>query len=242
MLPTILILLFQVSAPCRVEWQSLHPGLDYRAITCLGDRDDIDVHVVRVDLERWNIGARLERDGSSASRVGDALDADLVVNANFFDSAFRPIGIVMNDGEELHPMKRVSWQSVFLITKSGKPKIVTTADFSPRDAEVAVQAGPRLVVAGHTNRVHQSYAAARAGVCIQKSGDLLFFATPPDRKFDMYETARLARRAESEGGLECRNAMLFDGGHSAQIFAEGRDKRVNTKADRVPVFIYAKKK
>ena len=62
------------------------------------------------------------------------------------------------------------------------------------------------------------------------------------RKFDMYEIGRVARRGEEDGGLACRDAMLFDGGHSTQIYIDGEDEHVEVHGDPVPVFIYATKR
>jgi uncharacterized protein YigE (DUF2233 family) len=105
---------------------------------------------------------------------------------------------------------------------------------------MAVQAGPRLVIAGHTNKsLKNNYAAARIGVCIRNNGDLVFFATPQDRKFQITEIAQVARRDEIDGGLACREAMLFDGGHSVNFFAEGGDRRISVEGDPVPVHIFA---
>jgi uncharacterized protein YigE (DUF2233 family) len=229
---------------CRVDWDALHPGLDYRAITCLGDAGDTDMHVVRIDPKRWQLDTRVVRGGGSATGVANERDSDFVINASFFDNARAPLGVVVSGGSELQAVKSISWQAVFAMTGDGRPHIVTTDGWKKLrpHASMAVQAGPRLVVDGHTNRVHQSYAAARAGVCIQKSGAIVFFATPPDRKLDMYEIGRVARRAEIDGGLECSDAMLFDGGHSTQIFVEGATKRVATKGDPVPVFVFARKR
>ena len=36
--------------------------------------------------------------------------------------------------------------------------------------------------------------------------------------------------------------MLFDGGHSAQIYLDGENKRVHVDGDFVPAFIYATKR
>jgi hypothetical protein len=96
------------------------------------------------------------------------------------------------------------------------------------------------IVAGHANKViRNNYAAPRGGVCSQDDGSLLFFATPHARKFQMTEIARVARLDEVGGGLACRDAMLFDGGHSVNLFAAGDDKRIDVEGDSLPVFLYA---
>lgn len=228
---------------CRSDWTAIANGLDYRAITCLGEARDLDVNVVRVDLHRYRLDVA-SGSASSARRIAQTTDADFVINANFFDASKRPLGVLASSGSVLQGAKPNGWQSIFLVTRDGTPKIILPDDWSKHRAKtwMAAQAGPRLVVGGHTNRVHQSYAAARAGVCILKNGSVLFFATPQDRKFDMYEIARIARRGPEDGGLGCHDSMLFDGGHSTQLFVEGATKRVTVDGDPVPVFVFAKKR
>ena len=223
---------------CRTEWTELQDGLDYRRITCLGDEDDLDMHVVRVDPSRFDIDTAVVS-GAIATSVARERDAPFVINANFFDTARKPLGIVVRSGSLVRSPRTTSWQSIFLVKKDGGARIVVPSQWPTyRDrAWMAVQAGPRLVVDGHTARVHQSYTAARAGVCIQRDAAITFFATPQSRKFDMYEIARIARRGEIDGGLECKDAMLFDGGHSVNFFAEGG---ATVTGDSVPVYVYAR--
>jgi uncharacterized protein YigE (DUF2233 family) len=228
---------------CRGDWMRVATGLDYRAIQCLGDGRDLDVNVVRVDLLRYQLNV-FAGSASSARSVAAATNADLVINASFFDARKQPLGVLTASGVVAQDRAPSSWQSIFLVTRDGTPRIVQPSDWSRVRAQtwMAVQAGPRLVIGGHTNRVHQSYAAARAGVCIASDGSLLFFATPQERKFDMYEIARIARRGPEDGGLGCHDAMLFDGGHSTQLFLEGDTKRVTVNGDPVPAFVYATRK
>ena len=58
----------------------------------------------------------------------------------------------------------------------------------------------------------------------------------------LWEIKRIARRAESKGGLACRDAMLFDGGHSTQIYVAGDLQTIRVDGDPVPVFVFAKRK
>lgn len=235
---------FAQSHDCLLEWQALRPGLEYRAINCLNPKGDVDVHVFRVDLDRWSLNAQVVDGGSTAHRLFNASDAGLVLNGNFFDQARHPLGVLMSGGHELQPPRASDWQSIFLVTDDDEPMIVMPNDWpSVRDdAVMAVQAGPRLVVAGKPVHVKPSYASERTGVCIQRSGQLLFFVTPRGRKFSMVDTVRLATAAESDGGLACYNAMLFDGGHSTQVYTEAREKAIEVFGDPVPVFVTATRK
>lgn len=228
-------------ADCSTSWTMLQPGIDYRQITCLGDDEDVDLYVVRVDPQRWDLDTAVV-DRATAQTIAQRHQASFAINANFFDSHYEPIGAIVRGGTLVHAPHRSGWQSIFLIDDSAKPHIVMPSKWASwrGRAQMAVQAGPRLVVAGHANKgIHNNYAAPRAGVCIQNDGSLLFFATPHTRKFQMTEIARVARRDEIDGGLACRDAMLFDGGHSVNLFAAGDDKRIDVEGDPVPVFLYA---
>ena len=226
---------------CRADWITLQRGLEYRAIRCLGDEDDLDVHVVRIDLDRWDLDTAVV-DRATARTVARSHHAAFDVNANFFDRSRKALGAVVRDGNLVQGARESSWQSIFLIDDGGTPRIVMPASWSKyRDkSQLAVQAGPRLVIAGHTNKsLRNNYAAARAGVCIRNNGDLVFFATPQTRKLHIKEIANVARRADIDGGLACRDGMLFDGGHSVNFFADGDDKTISVEGDPVPVHIFA---
>ena len=226
---------------CRSDWTTLQPGLEYRAIHCLGDEDDLDLHVVRIDLDRWDLDTAVV-DRATGRMIAASHDASFDVNANFFDKSRNPLGAVIRDGDVIQEPRDSSWQSIFLIDDDGTPRIIMPGKWkSHRDSsQMAVQAGPRLVIAGHTNKsLKNNYAAARIGVCIRNNGDLVFFATPQSRKFQITEIAKVARRADIDGGLACRDAMLFDGGHSVNFFAEGNDRRISVEGDPVPIHIFA---
>ena len=224
---------------CRVEWRKAGTGVDYRSISCLGD-DGLDLHVFRIDLRKTNMDVAWVRGGGSARSVARDAEALLAMNANFFDRAREPLGLMVRSGKQLQAPRKSSWQSIFTVTDDRKPRLIMPSDWPQyrHHALFAVQAGPRLVTKGHVNRVHQSYAAARCGVCIQSDGSLMLFATPQDRKLDMYEIGRIARRAEIDGGLECHEAMLFDGGHSTQVYAETDRRTIEIDGDPVPVFLF----
>jgi len=228
---------------CRTSWSKLQSGFDYRAIRCLGDEDDLDLHVVRIDLDRWDVDAVVV-DRATSRSVARSRDASFGINANFFDSHRNPIGAVIRDGDVVNAPHESSWQSIFLIDDEGTPRIVMPSSWKKyrEQSQMAVQAGPRLVIGGHLNRsIKNNYAAARCGVCIKKNGSLIFFATPADRKLHITEIAKAARRDEIDGGLACHDAMLFDGGHSVNFFAEGDDRRISIEGDAVPVHIFAKR-
>lgn len=225
---------------CPADWSRIDSGIDYRAIRCLGDRDDLDVHVMRIDPARWSLNTAVLR-GSTARDVAEEHRAPFALNANFFGTAREPLGLVVREGKIVNRLKSTSWQSIFLLTADGQPRVILPEAWPSyaKRAAVAVQAGPRLVVKGQRADIRNTYSAARCGVCIRASGELLFFATPQEKKLSMFEIGRIVRRGEEDGGLACRDAMLFDGGHSVNFHLDGGGRTVDVRGDPVPVFLYA---
>jgi uncharacterized protein YigE (DUF2233 family) len=227
---------------CPVEWTTMHAGIEYRTIRCLGEVDDLDLHIVRIDPRKWTFDTFVSGNGTYARNVARDKDAPFAINTNFFDKARDPLGVIVRSGKVVQPPRTTGWQSIFLLTENRRPHVIPPEQWSKyrNDVWMAVQAGPRLVAGGHTINLKPNYSAPRAGVCIQWDRDVLFFATPATRKLHVTEMARVARRPEKDGGLACRDAMLFDGGHSVNFFVEGeREKAVSITGDPVPVFIYA---
>jgi len=225
-------------------WRGIRPGLEYRTIDCLNPNHDVDFHLFRIDLKRWDINVDVEDRAQTARHVFNDSGAGFVMNANFFDQHGEPIGLIVEDDREVQPPHPSDWQSIFFVSDEGVPKIVMPGDWLDYvdDAATAVQAGPRLVVNGDVVQVKESYASERGGVCIRRNNDLVFFVTPRGRKFLMKEIAAIAAKPERDGGLDCRDAMLFDGGHSTQVYTEERDDAIAVNGDPVPVFITATRK
>lgn len=227
-----------------MDWQHLATGIDYRPITCLGDPADLDLHVVHIARRFFTFDVADVTGGSTARQEAGKRNAAFVINGNFFAKDRTPIGVIVRSGDELQPAHASSWQAIFLIDSDGDPHIIRIRDWRTyrHRAQMAVQAGPRIVVHGRINKVNRSYSAARSGVCIESNGDLTFFATPQERKFDMWEIGRIVRRGADQGGLGCRDAMLFDGGHSTQIYIAGDSQTMHVDGDPVPVFVFATRK
>jgi uncharacterized protein YigE (DUF2233 family) len=209
------------SVQCVNDWTRLADGIEYRMLNCNGRT--FDLHMVRVDPHR--VDAVVRRGGA------ETLGFPFAINANFFDDQLRPLGIVRSEGQDLNPPHPVSWQSIFYVTRVDDAGIVVVDDWNrvKGDARVAVQAGPRLIVNGKKNHVVRARPAWRSGVCVDRSRRPIFFVTPPDAQFDVWQMIDLAM------AMQCRDAMLFDGGPSTQIHAAGK---VEVRGDaRVPAFV-----
>lgn len=224
------------TSACHSEWRELDPGLRHRSLC---DDDRIGLHLVEIDLRRWNLDA-VRVAPTTAPEAARASGAPFAINANFFDTERKTLGAIVTSGERVQRPHPVSWQSIFYFSDDGTAAIVLPKDWDAVKAEaiMAVQAGPRIVVRGRKVDVSQASPSLRSGVCLASDRRVIFFVTGPMSFYDVHEMVDLASRAEGEGGLGCHDAMLFDGGPSAQMHLEGSG--ISITGDRVPAFVLAR--
>ena len=220
---------------CRPEWNPASEGLRHRDF-CGGD--GAALHLVEVDTQLWTLDAA-RVPPTTASAVAGATGAPFAINANFFDHDRKTLGAIVSGGQIVQRPHPVSWQSIFYVTDAGEPGIVLPEEWAPvqESAAMAVQAGPRIVVDGEMTDANPGTPYERSGVCLREGSAVLFFVTAPGQQYDVQEIAALAARNEMEGGLGCRDAMLFDGGPSTQIHLESSG--ISIEGELVPAFVLA---
>lgn len=218
---------------CTNEWTPFADGMEYRQLDCDESARSFALHLVRIDPQRVEL-AGLIAPGATARGVATNGGWQFAINANFFDAQLQPLGVVMADGKLAQREHPVSWQSIFVIDRRHRAHIVPAAAWSSvRDeAEAAVQAGPRLITAGKRNAPKRADPDWRSGVCIDPEGRAIVFATPHESRFDVTQMVDLAEK------IGCRDAMLFDGGPSTQLYVARPTDPVDLDGDRsVPAFL-----
>lgn len=224
---------------CVREWQQVDRGARYLAAGC--DGDSFELHVVELDPERWTIDVQTGNRRSMRTAV-EAGASRFAINASFFDVDDRPLGVIVSSGRSVQKAHPVSWQSIFSISRDGRARIVSREEWPDLEADsfAAAQAGPRLLLAGKKNRVKKADPSLRSGVCLTRTGAIRFFVTAEGRFLDVHEIQDLAAQSEADGGMACHDAMLFDGGPSAQMFLETSGRKIDMSGDVVPVFVVAR--
>ncbi len=155
------------------------------------------------------------------ARLGPrADDVAFAMNGGMFDDSGAPIGLLVEEGREVHAINRRSGggnfhlmpNGVFLVRRSGRTDVVTTARFRPaRDIAFATQSGPMLVIDG---ALHPKFEAdgssryVRNAVGIGPDGKPLFVITA-----DVVSFGKLARFFRDR--LKARNALYLDGSISS---------------------------
>jgi uncharacterized protein YigE (DUF2233 family) len=142
------------------------------------------------------------------------------VNGGMFDDAGAPIGLMIEDGRQVHPINRRTGggnfhllpNGVFLVRDGGRAEVVTSSAYTPApDIRFATQSGPMLVIDG---KLHPGFDAdgtsryVRNAVGIAPDGKPLFVITT-----DVVSFGKLARFFRDR--LKARNALYLDGSVSS---------------------------
>ncbi len=211
-------------------WQIIDEGLETRSFQVEGPPYEtlIKLRAIKVDLDKFQVRVIDSRSFGAGRmeirtlvRKAQALAA---VNGGFFLPDHRPLGLLIVDGKETNPLRKTDW-GIFLI-QNNRPRIIHTRDFQNEGTvSQALQVGPRLVVNGEETRLKRQ-AARRSAVGINSKGQVLLVSTE-DTEVYAQDLARLFRLPESQGGLECRDALTLDGGPSAQMYGEYKSLKID---------------
>lgn len=176
----------------------------------------------------------------SFSRLAEAVAADgkslvFAINAGMYADDFSPMGLYIEDGQELRPANTIKFKPTAGVVPSfykapngvffvdGKTSgILQTDVFLERRAKVtyATQSGPMLVISGKINPIFipgSKDRTRRSGVGICEGG-LVRFAIS-DAPINFHDFAKLFRDT-----LKCSDALFLDGGRGAGIFVPKMDR------------------
>lgn len=203
------------------DWTRIDNGLSYRKIEIQKRSSKVPyiLHAFKIDSKKYDLRPLTASPDTYASirRMVENQGALLGVNANFFDPNGNPLGLIISNGQEINSYRPISWWGVFSIEK-GIPHIVAGPQWKKsNEVTTAIQAGPRLIAKGKTLRLKQEISPKTA-IGITKNGDIILVATL--FPLDINELARLMVGSMRKGGLECIDALNFDGGSSTQMYAK----------------------
>ncbi len=145
------------------------------------------------------------------------------LNAGMFHPDYRPVGLYIENGQELVHVNTNAGPGNFHLKPNGifyvgdgEAGVLETVGFLKRmpKARFATQSGPMLVIDGklHPRLARANVSAkARDGVCVRGEGVVLFAISEGPVPFDTFE--RLFR-----DGLKCRNALFLDGGSAPALY------------------------
>jgi uncharacterized protein YigE (DUF2233 family) len=189
--------------------------------------------ICEVDLHRHAARLYWNRSDGSPYAYLSALPRDLenaggrllfATNAGMFDSNLKPVGLYVEQGQELVHANTKSAKGnfhmkpngIFYISAGNAAVAETRAFIKQRpQADLATQSGPMLVMDG---RLHPRFNRAstslklRSGVGVRADGKVMFTISQEPVSFESF--ARLFR-----DGQKCPNALFLDGGSASSFFA-----------------------
>ncbi|MFT7622613.1 MAG: exopolysaccharide biosynthesis protein [Myxococcota bacterium] len=211
----LLISALLVATPASA-WRPASPGIRVQALP------DEAGHVFELDLTKVRLeAAKAPKDrGATAKELAAGRSALLAVNGGYFDPKMRSLGLLVSNGKQLNPLRRADW-GVMTVNLQGRARLTHTRDHKRTKAtEFAIQAGPRLLVAGKPTSLKPQWARRTAlGILKANPYKLLLIVTK--------RSVSLMQLAEMFQTLGCDYALNLDGGSSTQLWA---DKSVSNVA------------
>lgn len=200
------------------DWVPIAEGLEYKKLERSG-RQPYTVHAIRVDPRQYRLDLVTPKSASTLAMTANdyrtTTASVMVINGGFFDENGKSLGLMVQSGQLLQPVRPVDW-GIFII-EDGVPKIVHRDQFVFSDkVSMALQVGPRLVVNGRRPKFKESLPSRRSLVAIDREGRVIFAVTGSSLlTTDRFAT--VAVRGEKVGGLGAVDALNLDGGGSSQL-------------------------
>ena len=234
LLPTLTALPETTEKPAT-DWLDLAEGLQWRKLAPKGD-ELAQLIVVRINPQKYRFRA-IYRPGQPLSLSGWRkleANASVIVNANFFDTNNRALGLVVSDGAS-HGSAYQERGGTFMIRYGEASVVANRSESLPsiKAIEQAAQGFPLLVEQGR-----QAYFATTGGertrrtlIGIDRKGNILIMVAP----FLGLSLANLSAYLPATD-LDIEAAFNLDGGGSTMIALPGADY-YQPSLDPVPMIL-----
>src|SRR5262249_46870070 len=198
-----------------LPWKILVPGLQEASwVGKDGQGNSLTLELYKIDPKQFRLQVVQARDLGqekiTAKEIVSKTGGLVAVNAGFFDPLFKPLGLIVKDGNILNPVRSVSWWGVFSVDKNTGPQVSRAEVFQARPSvEMAIQAGPRLLDDGKPLPLKRNDS--------QKT----FIGITPENEIILGATDICALDATDLAGillkeLQLKEALNLDGGSSTQ--------------------------
>ena len=233
-------------AASNIVWVKQRDGLHLAQVFKESSANSFKTEIIllKVDLDRFKIGVADSRQHDKARDSVKSLvkksGAFAGINANFYGTDSKPLGLVIQSAKALNPLQKGGsvLTGVFYI-KDGKANIVHRDNFKVAGVDLAVQSGPRVISKGKLLSFKKSNGATRrSGVAVTKNNEIILFATR-----NRFPGARLEdiQKILSDPSIAVTDVLNLDGGGSSQFFIDKsflKDSSADIKmsgGDSVPI-------
>lgn len=140
------------------------------------------------------------------------------VNGSYFQEDFRPVGLMVADGQQVHPFENAKLLAGVLAVRGTRPEIVRASKFAPSsDLRHALQCGPVLIEGGRpTAGLNAARHARRTIVATDGHGRwALIYLT----SVTLADAAQILATPGALGDWVPATALNLDGGSSSGLWA-----------------------
>lgn len=216
--------------PSWAQWHTLAPGFEYQDLNNQSLKPWAHIHVFRIDLKRYRLAISLAKQLNTHDTTGSITQfaaqtgASLAINGGFFDKDYRPLGLRMQSGKILNPIRNISWWGIFYISNN-RARVVSRHQFPmSHKIQFAIQSGPRLIINGRIPHLKPGNAE-RSAIGITSEGHIILLAT----EGTPLSTEKLATLMKKQP-LNCNYALNLDGGSSTQLFVNTPRLKLNVSS------------
>ena len=220
-----LIIAFLWSANVYAEpaWKNVADGIQYKKVvvdkkvtTEKSFPPDL-IHMLQIDTLKYKLGVITAKQfgmtNTDVKTMAGMAGALIVMNGGYFTPEYDSLGLLVQNGQVLNKLKWTNWWHVFQMNNY-KPMIVTKQDWKlAKEIEMAIEAGPRLIVDGNIQGGLKPGIAERSAIGITTDGRVIIAAT------EGYQVS-LSEFAQALRDNDCYNALNLDGGGSTQLYAK----------------------
>ena len=227
-LALLLLLALAAPVPADVEWKVLSAqtesgpgGVDHRHVDIEHGAAN---HRVVVDLAVFSTKSTALRiiDNPDRQSLGAIMKEEKCVcgvNGGYFDTAFKPIGLRVDDRRTLSPLRRARLITGILLQSNRGIDVMRVSEFSGTNKiGSAVQAGPFLVEATKSIRgLNDSQQARRTFAAIATDDRAVLGVCS---NVSLAQLANILATVPVAGNCKIRRAMNLDGGSSSAFWFE----------------------
>ncbi len=145
------------------------------------------------------------------------------INGGYFHPDYRPLGLAVSGGKEIHGFEKAKLLSGVLAVRGGRIELVRSGAFKPgKDVQEALQAGPWLLEDGKAvPGLNSARKARRSIVATDGKGHWAIMATGP---LSLAEAGEVSAIAGLPGDWSIRDALNLDGGSSTALWVNTHPK------------------
>ncbi len=163
---------------------------------------------------------------TKAAQVLPAAGCVAGVNGGYFHDDYRPVGLMVADGKEVHVFEKAKLLSGVLAVRGNRIEIVRSGAFKPgKDVSQAIQCGPMLVEGGApVAGLNAERIARRTVVATDGRGH---WALAYITSVSLADAARILTAPGIFGDWAVKSALNLDGGSSSGLWADSAGKPVS---------------